>query len=86
MIRVDVDTAGNYTVGPSQTHSVDTKETLHLGGVPGESEEHWVAVAIELPVSDLGPRRSQCLNSQGHVLCSCCHHGAGHSQTAVHFA
>uniref|UniRef100_A0A8C8RBX0 Laminin subunit alpha-5 n=1 Tax=Pelusios castaneus TaxID=367368 RepID=A0A8C8RBX0_9SAUR len=34
-LQVDVDTAGNYTVGPSQPHSVDAKERLQLGGVPG---------------------------------------------------
>lgn len=36
VIQVDVDTKGNYTVGPSQPPPPSVRATFHMGGLPGE--------------------------------------------------
>lgn len=38
MIQLDVDTKTNYTVGPNEVHGTSDKESIYLGGMPGE----WV--------------------------------------------
>ncbi|CAM4653046.1 unnamed protein product [Caretta caretta] len=50
VIQLDVDTDRNYTVGPSQTRSADTKETLHLGGVPGTAMLGAVSPSLLTPL------------------------------------
>ncbi|KAJ6665753.1 hypothetical protein lerEdw1_002123 [Lerista edwardsae] len=34
VIQLDVDTEGNYTVGPNQAHTAAIRESFHLGGMP----------------------------------------------------
>lgn len=36
VVQLDVDTEGNYTVGPNQAHAAAIKENFYLGGMPGE--------------------------------------------------
>lgn len=36
VIQVDVDAEGNYTVGPNEAHTSAVKESVYLGGMPGE--------------------------------------------------
>nr|XP_014344203.1 PREDICTED: laminin subunit alpha-5 [Latimeria chalumnae] len=38
VIQLDVDTEGNYTVGPSHAHSAGNEELLYVGGVPDTVE------------------------------------------------
>ncbi|XP_051832660.1 laminin subunit alpha-5 [Antechinus flavipes] len=38
MLRLDVDTKGNYTVAPASVPSIITKEPLYLGGLPETSK------------------------------------------------
>lgn len=36
VLQLDVDAASENSVGPRQSRSAGTKETVYLGGVPGE--------------------------------------------------
>ncbi|XP_053250423.1 laminin subunit alpha-5 isoform X2 [Podarcis raffonei] len=49
VIQLDVDTEGNYTVGPNQAHAAAIKENVYLGGMP-ELEDTGLPLA---PVAHL---------------------------------